>query len=1141
MARTREANDSRKQWLLRPGDKICCGRQEYTISGEPIGYGGSSVIYPASMEGSHRRYAVKDCMPARFSRFCRQGGVIRPADPQDVALEQLRQYRKMLAQERKIGQILSGKTGRVISIWEDMAPTAIHTGEAVHTDVSEGIFSLMDRVDRKGMPFRELLRHIAETPSAEEPLKTGGLPRIHTTCQMIRQTLLALERVHSAGFLFGDMQDGNVFFTDCRLEREQIGTGNLLDFGSARPLEADGKTAPIEDSRIFTTEGFTPPEILYENNGLLRLGREADIYGVGCLLLRCVLPPMVIRMQRQALDEDDGGDIGCTGSARKLLNRILARALAPKPEDRYSDADAMLQDIQALMALVKPPENILPRNLSAPEYFVPGSREREIEEVVAALQRGEQVFLHGLGGIGKTETAIQAAQRVATVKGAYLVHYQESMRHTIAMLPFEEEENGQKPENRYHRNLRILREEYRGVVLILDNFDVAGKTLLQLQQEEAYRDLLALTPELKLIFTTRYPHSRADWEITPLAEEDLLKLMRYHLGGRTIPEEMLRSLIREVKGHTLLLTLMAKALHRSSRLMPEAILENLRSGSLPESSCAVDSGQMKSEGRQYSQKDIQSHMTSLFRLTGLTEPQKEALRCAVLLPPEGMDSVLFEDALGEMGEQQLLSLLDMGWLRRGSNLVTIHPVIREVCRQEWKPTGDCCIAFLERLWQQYESNGRSAAAPTQCGKFFDLPETLQQTVKRVTQTRAGLIQYALCFENACRLDWASSGDKMDCADKTGILYYNMWEYDKAACFHGEALRLAQQDPGTTPDALADRNIKLGEALQASGNFAEYGEYFLRARQIQQTHTLRPEIQIQLFSRLVDMYIRENQYKEAMAVCREWGTLCATDPERFFSESLMQKIRLSEIYEDMLQERKARKLLCQVLREVQSRPDCMDREERAELLISCAELLRISATGSLKQAREFYLSAIGIYADCRDADHPMFVKLYFDTALCCQLMRRYEEAVQFAHMALALCEQHHPDGYYSEQIRLILGDSCYMQAKQLCRRGECKQALPYAEEAYLRRLDAEDKYLRLAASQLAAIHRRLGNKELAAEYGRQAFRLKWYGKLVMAAGKPDAAKGWRRIWAFLSELRGHIRFAARYLAEVLRFWKDDRKQ
>lgn len=1026
MVPVNQKRDARKQWLLVPGDKLCCGNQEYTITGEPIGCGGSSVIYPAALSGSCRSYAIKECMPARFGKFCRRGGVICPQDPEDeTAWQQLRQYRERLDQERVIGQQLSAGTSRVISIWENLNPTAVHHGGEVYTDVSEGIFSLLDRVDKKGMSFRELLRYISDRTDPESPLKTGGLPRIHTACRMIEQTLLALERVHEAGYLFGDIQDGNVFFADCRLERSDVGIGNLLDFGSARPLEADGKTAMIQDSVIFTTEGFTPPEILYENNGLLRLGKQADIYGVGCLLLRCVLPAMVLRMRRRELDEDDGADIGCTGDALKKLNHILSTALADAPESRYPDAPSMLQDIRTLMELVAPPKHELPRNLSAPEYFVPGSRRREIAAVLSALEQGETVFLYGVGGIGKTETAIQAAKQVQSVKGAYLIHYQTSMRHTISLLPFTGTQEEEHQEDWYSQNLRILREEYRGAVLVMDNFDVEGKTFGQLQQEQEYQDLLAL--DLKLVFTTRYPQKRPEWEVKPLEEGDLLKLMAYHLGGRTLPEESLLSLIREVHGHTLLLTLMAKALSRSHRLTPEALLENLRCGKLE--GVAVDSGQMKLSGRQYTQKDIQSHMSALFQMTALTDAQRSVMCCAVLLPQEGMDRVLFEDALGEDGEALLLSLLDMGWLHARGTLVTIHPVIREVCRTQLQPTGEECSDFLDRLWQRYEANSAGKDASMQC---------------------------AGCFENACSLESEDPFHQTDCTANAGRIHFNLGNYEAAAVRFCEAVELAEQNPEEGTLILAGLYRLAGCGLGSLRAHRDAQKYFEKALELLRED---PEDRTEMAGVLMEIarehynLLAEKNYvsyedpevmRKGIDACLEARGIYATDADSFHMELMLADILLSKMYVLINQKRQAQSILSDVMKRFTARP-VEDYALQFSLYRTYADIMAEHLYTTKQEG--YYLKLIQLTEDWNYTEHPNGAVAYLAVAEYYLSVNRWEESILWARKALDLRERYFPeDSAVIWDTNRVLADGCYGLAHRCRLDGEQEDALTYIQKA-----------------------------------------------------------------------------------------------
>lgn len=129
----------------------------------------------------------------------------------------------------------------------------------------------------------------------------------------------------------------------------------MIDFGSTRKLLLDGLTEPVKDSLIYSTDGFRPPEIHDHDGTVLRLGKQADVYSVGCLMLRCVVSPRKIEMYGDSpdigsdcLDPVDAKAIGCSTRVRMLVNRILAKATATDPNMRYDDAASMLYDIRHL-------------------------------------------------------------------------------------------------------------------------------------------------------------------------------------------------------------------------------------------------------------------------------------------------------------------------------------------------------------------------------------------------------------------------------------------------------------------------------------------------------------------------------------------------------------------------------------------------------------------------------------------------------------------------------------------------------------------------------------------------------------------------------------------------------------------------
>ena len=134
--------DHRLDHILHAGDTIQAGDSLYTITGDPIGFGGSSILYPASRSGSELLYAIKECFPGTpVGSFARINGIIRPKSPEDAeATGVLMHFRDRMEIERIIGQRISNTNARAIGIWEIQEPSAITTNGQEYTDVSDGIF-----------------------------------------------------------------------------------------------------------------------------------------------------------------------------------------------------------------------------------------------------------------------------------------------------------------------------------------------------------------------------------------------------------------------------------------------------------------------------------------------------------------------------------------------------------------------------------------------------------------------------------------------------------------------------------------------------------------------------------------------------------------------------------------------------------------------------------------------------------------------------------------------------------------------------------------------------------------------------------------------------------------------------------------
>lgn len=714
-------NDYRLSHILHEGDQICTSNAIYTISGEPLGFGGTSVLYPATRSDSKLEFAVKECFPGGNNRFHRLAGVIQPVDSEDIeARGQLERYRRQLQEEKDLGQTIRNTSTRAIGIWETLAPTSVIVKGEFFSDVSDGIFSVLERMDQKGMTFSQLLQYIKEPPSDDAPLKTGSLPKIHTTALIMEQVLLALQRIHEAGehgFVFGDIQSGNIFFSDCRLAKGDIGIGNLLDFGCARPLVDGKQTAQITDCQVFSTVGFIPPELLdpEKNNGTLCLTPAADIYSVGCLMLRCLLRPGSIRrlsaspiVGDNAIDGEAATHLGCTGHIRTQLNRILEKALHPEPEARYQDADEMLEDILILKRDTRPPEYLLPQNLSTPECFdlVLESRRADIQRISKVITRENPVFIWGFPGLGKTELSIAFARQCAPDR-TYLIRYTESMRNTIINLRFSDiqdpdlhnlskEERAIVEEKIYRKKLDILRKYPRDSILIIDNFDSKTKTFQQMIQEPAYMDLLGTS--MHLIITTRSQPDDVTPEIQPLKETYLIKLMRRFIGNRAVEDDILLQLLDACGYHTLTAELIGKAIGNKPRpVSPSYILQKLQNNQMKR---AVLPKSRTGKDRVFDEDTIYGHLETMFDIACLSELEQDIMRHSALLPIGGVDvSIFLRAECSEKNRQAVEQLVSKGWLHVSQErMISVHPLVCDLINEELGITYEKCKLFLYWLF-----------------------------------------------------------------------------------------------------------------------------------------------------------------------------------------------------------------------------------------------------------------------------------------------------------------------------------------------------------------------------------------------------------------------------------------------------------
>lgn len=340
---------------LANGTLLSIGGSEYYEIKALAGEGGGSLIYEAdrlhrTAEGLQRdglHFALKECFPLSSEHlFTRTNtGEIVPERDSERSRAYLHAVQQMQLRESEVTAEIYGTGFRLVPVLSRATEVELSVDVGATFVAVQNTVTVMESLSAKGSTLRAILNEKRRLP----------LPQ---ALRIVEQLLYAVKEVHQAGYLHLDLQDGNVFLKGSLSDESNFVT--LLDFGSARKRLEDGKCAVIADRTLFSTEGFSAPEIRTHNDGTLRLGPEADVYSIGYLLL------LLLTGRRYSCHELAARKNGCylTGIAlhrircpRHLVDRlqgILARMLAQDPVERCHEVDGLLREVSDFFRALQP-------------------------------------------------------------------------------------------------------------------------------------------------------------------------------------------------------------------------------------------------------------------------------------------------------------------------------------------------------------------------------------------------------------------------------------------------------------------------------------------------------------------------------------------------------------------------------------------------------------------------------------------------------------------------------------------------------------------------------------------------------------------------------------------------------------------
>jgi eukaryotic-like serine/threonine-protein kinase len=153
-----------------------------------------------------------------------------------------------------------------------------------------------------------------------------------------RQICRGLQAAHEQGIIHRDIKPQNVLI-------DHKGEVKLMDFGIARMAEA--KEGMTQAGLIVGTPHYMSPEQVQGK----QLDPRSDVYSVGILIYEMLVgvkpfaAPSLTAVLTAHITETPKPAIEQRPEIGREVNGIVMRCLAKNPKDRYSDAGALLQDL----------------------------------------------------------------------------------------------------------------------------------------------------------------------------------------------------------------------------------------------------------------------------------------------------------------------------------------------------------------------------------------------------------------------------------------------------------------------------------------------------------------------------------------------------------------------------------------------------------------------------------------------------------------------------------------------------------------------------------------------------------------------------------------------------------------------------
>lgn len=486
---------------------------------------------------------------------------------------------------------------------------------------------------------------------------------------------------HDMGYLHLDIKPQNIYAIPETPEMVM-----MFDFDSVVP-EAD-----VEKTVLFSyTDSWAAPEqkmAKYRKS----ICKATDLFAIGEMIFYRIMGRHSNADERfdfstYAYDMDARIFKNVNPKVFKKLDELFHKIICCAAANRVQNAEELIALLDEIIPLANPKEPFLVSTLPAPKEFFIG-RDTEIEEIHTRLQQNPVLFLHGIGGIGKSELAKQYAKKYVyeydtVIFAPYVTDMvsliaNDNCIHIANFSRFIDEKAEEYYERKKDKIKELIEDNGERILLIVDNLDTTEDQNIKLLFGLGCHVLITSRVDMVAIF------NRPQMEITALGKLEFARELfkeYYHFADEEADD--VDAIINLVQGHTLAIELIAKQI--------DAEWSNIKTIRIK-----LEAGGMSSIGNEdidnakddiATQDSAFGHIKALFDLSIFEKGDKDnelyVLANLSLVPFTGVDRRLFADWCdleNHGGKTCVNNLIKSGWIQRNRDLIALHPLVSEVAR-----------------------------------------------------------------------------------------------------------------------------------------------------------------------------------------------------------------------------------------------------------------------------------------------------------------------------------------------------------------------------------------------------------------------------------------------------------------------------